>query len=126
MDTPTLSQPVVQTVESNDKILSVFCHVSSFLGVPFILPLIVYLVTRKQSRFVEFHAREVLNFHISLLLYAVCTIPLIILTCGLFIYPAILGYMALALLAFICAIVGAIKASEGDFFYYPLTIRFIS
>jgi len=29
-------------------------------------------------------------------------------------------------MSFICAIIAAIKASEGGFFFYPLTIRFIS
>ncbi len=65
------------------------------------------------------HAKEVLNFHISILIYSICSIPFIIVLIG------ILMLMGLGLLAFVCAIVAAIKASEGGFYRYPLTIRLI-
>ena len=121
MDTPTLPPPSMPpAIESNDKLLAILCHVSFFIGVGFILPLIVYLVKRRESAFVEYHARQVLNFHLSLVLYAVCTIPLIFLLIGIPIF------FALALMGFVCVIVGAIKASEGGFYCYPLTIPFIS
>ena len=113
---PTVPAPV----DAGDKTLAILCHVSFFLGVGFILPLIVYLVKRNDSGFVAAHAREVLNFHISLLIYFICACPLILVLVGFFIW------MALALLAFVCAIVAAIRAGEGGFFVYPLTIRFIS
>jgi uncharacterized Tic20 family protein len=104
----------------SDKLLAILCHVSLFLGVGFILPLIVYLVKRDESPFIAAHAKEVLNFHISLLIYSICNIPLLFLLIG---FPI---YIVLALMAFICAIVAAIRASEGGFYFYPLTIRFIT
>ena len=33
--------------------------------------------------------------------------------------------LLIALLGFICAIVGAIKASNNEYYFYPLTLRFI-
>jgi uncharacterized Tic20 family protein len=119
MDAPPLplSQP---PAPGNDKVLAILCHVSIFLGVGFILPLIVYLVKRGESEYVAAHAREVLNFHISLFIYTVCTIPLIFILIGIPIF------IALALMSFICAIIAAIKTSDGGFFFYPMTIRFIS
>jgi len=118
MDTPSL--PPNPPVQSNDKLLAILCHVSPFLGVPFILPLIVYLVKRGESELVAAHAREVLNFHISLVIYAACCLPLVYICIGI---PML---MALGLMSFICAIIAAIKASEGGFYFYPLTIRFIN
>ncbi len=117
METPSLPP-----AQSNDKLLAILCHVSLFLGVPFILPLIVYLIKREESPLVAAHAKEVLNFHISLLIYSICaTLPLLFCFClGV---PIVLG---LSVMAFICAIVAAIQASEGGFYFYPLTIRFIS
>jgi uncharacterized Tic20 family protein len=34
-------------------------------------------------------------------------------------------YAALGLMAFVCAIIGAIRAADGGFYFYPLTVRFI-
>ncbi len=99
--------PVPPPSQGSDKLLAILCHVSLILGVGFVLPLIVFLVKRDESPFVAAHAKEVLNFHISLLIYAICTIPLVFILIGIPIY------VALALMSFICAIIGAIKASEG-------------
>jgi uncharacterized Tic20 family protein len=119
MDTPQLP-PTPAPNQGNDKLLAILCHISIFLGVGFILPLIVYLVKREESPLIAAHAKEVLNFHISLLIYALCCIPLVLIFIGI---PIL---MALGLMAFICAIVAAIQASEGAFYFYPLTIRFIT
>jgi uncharacterized Tic20 family protein len=118
MDTPTLP-PIPPPAQDNDKLLAILCHVSLFLGVGFILPLIVYLVKRGESALVAAHAREVLNFHLSLLIYFICAIPLVFILIGI---PII---MALGLMSFVCAIVAAVRASDGGFYFYPLTIRFV-
>ena len=123
METPPLPPVPPQPstpVSGNDKILSVLCHLSLMLGLPFVLPLIVYLVKRDESPFVAAHAKEVLNFHISLLIYTIVSTIAVFFCIG-FVLLAVLG-----LLAFICAIIGAIKASEGGFYRYPLTIRLIT
>jgi uncharacterized Tic20 family protein len=118
MDTPL--PPIPAAGASTDKLLAILCHVSVFLGVPFILPLIVYLVKKGESEVVSAHAREVLNFHLSLLLYSICAIPLVLILIGI---PILI---ALGILSFVCAVIAAIRASEGGFFFYPLTIRFVS
>src|SRR4051794_40843475 len=88
----------------NDKIWSVLCHVSAFIGVGFILPLVVYLVMRKESEYVAANAREALNFHISLLIYAICCVPLVFVLIGI---PLLI---ALGITGFVLAIVAAVKA----------------
>jgi uncharacterized Tic20 family protein len=117
MNPPPLSPT---PVSSNDKLFAILCHVSVFISLPFILPLIVYLVKRGESEWCAAHAREALNFHLSILLYCLCTIPLVFILIGIPIY------IVLGVLSFICAIVAAIKASDGGIYHYPLTIRFIS
>jgi uncharacterized Tic20 family protein len=119
MDTPS-PPPIPPPAPGSDKLLAILCHVSLFLGVGFILPLIVYLVKRGESAFVAAHAKEVLNFHISLVLYSICALPLVFFLIGI---PIL---VALGLLGFICAIIAAVRASEGGFYFYPLTIRFIT
>jgi uncharacterized Tic20 family protein len=116
--------PPPMPLGSNDKLLAILCHISPFLSLPFLLPFIVYLVKKDESPYIAAHAKEAFNFHLSLLLYCICTVPLILVTCGLLIYPAMLLYAAIAILTFVCAIIAAMKTSDGGFFYYPLTIRF--
>jgi len=116
---PSPLPPLPAPSASSDKALAILCHVSSFIGMAFLLPFIIFLVKRDESPFVAAHAREVLNFHLSLLIYCICLIPFI------FILIAIPIYIVLAIMAFICAIIGAIRAADGAFYFYPLTIRFI-
>jgi len=123
MDSPppalTVS-PATAPSNSGDKALIILCHLSAFLGVGFILPLIVYLIKKDEPGPAAAHAREVLNFHLSLLLYAVCAIPLVFVVVGV---PLL---MLIALASFVCAIVAAVKASDGVLYRYPCSIRFIS
>ena len=109
-----------QAVSSNDKLFAIACHLCVFVGFVFVLPLIVYLVKREESEWVTAHAREALNFHLSLLLYSICAIPLCFLLIG-FLVLAGLGVITL-----VFAIVATIKAADRGFYRYPLTIRFIS
>lgn len=111
--------PVPSSLPSEAKLWIVACHLSLILGVGFILPFIVYLVKNQESPLIAAHAKEVLNFHISILIYSLCCIPLVFLLIGI---PMLMG---LGLMAFICAIIGAIRASEGGFYHYPMTIRLI-
>jgi uncharacterized Tic20 family protein len=118
MTTPTV--PPLPVAQNNDKLWIILCHLSSIIGFPFIIPLVIYLAKRQESALIAAHAAEVLNFHISLVIYVLCAVPLVFLIIGI---PIILG---LYVMAFVCAIIAAIKASEGGFYCYPLTIRLIS
>jgi uncharacterized Tic20 family protein len=94
-------------------------HLSFFLGVPFLLPLIVYLVMRKDSEFVAENAREALNFHISVLIYSLCCMPLVFILIGV---PLL---VTLGVASLILAVVAAVKASDGLCYRYPLTLRLV-
>lgn len=104
---------------SSDKVLIILCHLSWLFGVGFVLPLIVYLATRSDSSRVPEHAREALNFHLSLLIYFVCSLPLFLLGIGFLLAGAI------AVCGVVFALIAALKASKGEFYRYPWTIRLI-
>src|SRR5947209_18631964 len=95
----------VPAPKGNEKIWSMLSHLSAFFGVGIILPLVVYLAMRKESEYVACNAREALNFHISLFIYAICCIPLIFILIGI---PLLI---AIALGSLVLAIVAAVKAS---------------
>ncbi len=104
---------------ANDKIWAMFSHLSMLLGVGIILPLVVYLAMRKESEYTAANAREALNFHISVYLYILCCIPLMFVLIGVPL-AIILGLGSLVL-----ALVATIKASNGQCYHYPLTLRLV-
>jgi hypothetical protein len=116
MDSPPIapSQP-----SGSDKIWSVLSHLSFFIGVPFFLPLVVYLVMRKESAYVAENAREALNFHISVIIYALCCAPLVFIVIG---FPLM---VLIGISAFVLGIVAAVKAADGGTYRYPLTLRLV-
>jgi len=103
--------------DSADRILAVLCHLSVFYC-PFIVPLVVFLVKRN-SGFVAEHAKEALNFHLTLLFFGVlCIIPAIFCLGGPF-------YAALGVFGIVCGIIAAIRAWDGGFYRYPITFRLV-
>lgn len=110
---------VYATPSGNEKIWSLLSHLSRLISVPFSLLLVVYLSMRGESRYVTDNAREALNFHLSILLYCVCCLPLTAILIGL---PLII-LIGLAYLVF--SIVAAVKAADGGCYSYPLTLRLV-
>lgn len=83
----------------------------------FVGPLIVFLVAEKKK--MKDHAREALNWQLSVLLYGVIVLPLV------FIFVGIPLLVLIYILAIIFPIIASVKAAEGAFYKYPVTIRFL-
>jgi len=150
------------TIPSNEKNISTFTHLSTFSKwfIPFgnfIVPIIIWSVQKNKSKFVDEHGRGVINFQLSLLLYAlglfILSIPFFIWqgfnligndteiifsdhfhtqgdiasASGFLILLIIVGAIAAGILIFeiICVVSGAMSASRGEYYKYPLTINFI-
>lgn len=80
------------------------------------VPLIVYLVKKETSPKVTHHAREALNFHISIMIYSfVCAVTCI----GI---PLV---FVIAVGGIVLAIIAATKASDPVLYEYPLTLRLV-
>jgi uncharacterized Tic20 family protein len=94
--------------------------VAAYLALGFVAPLVVLLVFGPRSAYVRAHAVESLNFNLSWLLYAIVAGILLIIGIGLLILIALgIAYVVLVIMA-------SVRANNGQFFRYPLTIRFIS
>ncbi|MBY0476454.1 MAG: DUF4870 domain-containing protein [Chitinophagaceae bacterium] len=105
-------------VSSDERTMAILCHVLSIFF-SFIPALVIYLVKKDESPYVAEHAKEVLNFQISLFIYAMISVVLIFLIIG------ILLLIVLSIVALILYIIAAIKASDDILYRYPLTIRLI-
>ena len=103
----------------NDKVWAILCHISGLLGVGIILPLVVYLAMRDESEYVADNARTALNFHLSALIYCICSVPFIFIGIG------VIFFIAIGVTTFVLSIVAAIKCSDGVRYEYPLCIPFI-
>ncbi len=119
METPIMTEVTPYSPKGSDKIWTILCHLSFFVGLPFLLPLVVYLAMKNDSEYVAANAREALNFHISMLIYAICCIPLVFVIIGGFLL-ALIGICSL-----IFAIIAAVDASKGQCYRYPLTLRLV-
>jgi hypothetical protein len=121
---------------SDTRTWEVLCHLSALLlliGIPFgniFGPLIVWLIKRGDSPSVDEHGKESLNFQISLLIYlavaTAVTALLSLILIGLLLWPLlIIAFIIWPVLDLILVIVASIKASNGEFYRYPLTLRLL-
>lgn len=93
-------------------------YVTGFGGL--VVPLILWLTQRDKVEEMDEHGKAILNFQISILIYAIISIPLI-LAFGL----GILMLIVVGIVAFIFPIVNAVKASRGELPNYPFSFSII-
>lgn len=105
-------------VSNDEKNLALLSHVLCFF-VGVIAPLIIWLLKKDSSHFVERHAKESINFQISLIIYYFVAGILCFLLIGFVILPII------GIAHFILLIVASLKAYNGESYKYPLTIRLV-
>lgn len=115
---------MVEMTEKDERLWAMLCHFSIFVGhfIPFgniIAPLVIWLLKKNESAFVDHHGKESLNFQLTMLLYIIISIILAFVLIGF--------VLAIALWVFslIIVIIAGIKANDGVWYRYPLTIRFI-
>ena len=96
------------------------CFLAAFVALALLAPLIIMLVKGNESPFVRRHAVESLNFQISMLIYGLVSAILILVIVGIFML------VALAIMWLVCVIIASVKASNGEDYRYPMTIRFVS
>lgn len=134
----TPQPPVLPATEVKaDNTMGMLCHLlalTALIGIPLgniLGPLIIWLIKRDEDPFVDLCGKESLNFQISMTIYGLALflfmLPAVIIPfIGVLLLPLImLAGIALAIMVIVYTIIAAIKASEGDSYTYPLTIRFI-
>ncbi|HLT52766.1 MAG TPA: DUF4870 domain-containing protein [Flavobacteriaceae bacterium] len=110
----------------DDRQLLTLTHLSQLLTFitgcgGLIVPLVLWLTQRDRIYTMNEHGKAIVNFQLSLLIYAIICVPLILLL-GL----GILGLIVIGILYFIYPVINAIKASNGETPSYPLSLNIIS
>ena len=109
---------------SDERMWGMLCHLSTFAGylIPFgniVGPLVVWLIKKDEYAFVDDQGKEALNFQISITIYSLISAVLIFVIVGL---PLLLAVIVFDL---VMTIVAAVKANGGEYYRYPLTMRFV-
>jgi uncharacterized protein len=113
---PSTTPPSIESTP-DDRTMALVCHIGGAVG-SFLIPLIIWLIKKDQSKFVDDQGKEVINFHITLLLLHIA--------CGLtccFTYGALNGVVWVLGLVF--GIMGAVAAQKGEVYRYPFALRLI-
>lgn len=139
-------------ITTDEKNWAMGAHLSAFSGViiPFgnlIGPLVVWLVKKNESEFINQHGKAALNFQISFTIYLLLIVAMFLF--NLFksipeldalgnnpvpgdVFSAlgrwmfwILPMVFIAFFKLIVVIIAAIRAGEGKLYKYPLTIPFV-
>ncbi len=105
-------------------------------GIPFIgliATAVLWRVRHKESPFLDDHGREATNFQISLLVYVVggivAGVVFSIVTIGigapLVAVGAVVGMIFIVVLSLVGCIRGAMAAYRGEFYRYPMCLRWL-
>lgn len=87
----------------------------------FIVPLVIWITKKDEIYDMDEQGKGIINFQLSMFLYALICVPLILLI-GL----GFLGLIAIGILCLVFPIINAIKVNNGETPYYPLSIKFIA
>jgi uncharacterized Tic20 family protein len=115
------NQPI-ETIAAEERTLAVLTHLSGLAGyvIPFggvLVPIVIWMV-KSESPVISTIAKQALLLNVAVFLLVAVT-ALLWLTIIL-IPVVILFWMALGLAAVVLPIVGAVKASEGVYYRYPV------
>ena len=97
--------------------MAMLCHLLGIVG--FFAPLVIWLIEKDKHRFVDEHGRAAMNYQISLMIYYAACGLLCFMFIGLVLIPI------LTILHLVFSIIGAVKASKGKPWRYPIAIQFL-
>jgi uncharacterized Tic20 family protein len=132
----------VKTGDSTDseRTMALFIHIGAHIvnlvagGLGIFVPVLIWMVKRKDSRFIDHHGKTWLNFTLSMFVVAVGLLVVLGgLTAGgffikwwlgmIFMVLLIICFAGLALYSLIMNIVAAIKAKKGEWYEYRCLFR---
>ncbi len=107
-----------------ERTAAVWAHllggIGLLVGFSFVGPLVIWLVKKDESAFVEDQAREALNFHLVVFVALLVSSAMLLCVVGIVVLPVVW------ILGIVLSIVGAMKANEGVRYRYPWIFRIVN
>jgi uncharacterized protein len=109
---------------AEEKTFGMLAHLTALAGfiIPFgfvLGPLVIWLMKKDQSEWVDKQGKEALNFNISIAIYGIVAGILTLIVIGLFLA------IAVGVFWLVMVIMATVKVNNLEDFQYPLTIRFM-
>ncbi|MBO1003642.1 DUF4870 domain-containing protein [Pseudogracilibacillus auburnensis] len=102
----------------DERLLAMLIYVTSFFTT-IIGPIIIWLIKREESSFIDFHGKEYLNFIISYFVYGIVAGLSVLILIGFILAPIV------GVAAFVFTIIAAVKAFNGERYQIPFIFRII-
>jgi len=115
---PAAAQPVVPLSDSDARMYATIAHAGNIVF-PVIAPLIMWLIGKEKSTFVDTEGKEALNFGILAAIVYIASSILMVVIIGF------VTWFAMAVCALIFGIQAAMKANKGENYRYPFSLRLI-
>ena len=117
-DRDELDEPKKKKMSTKDeRMMAMFCHLGGIIG-GFILPLVIWLIKKDESPYIDYHGKEALNFQITMLMAHLVAGFLACFTFGL-------SSLAVLAISIIFCVMASTAANNGERYRYPMCIRFI-
>lgn len=101
-----------------------YTHISGLcwlISIPGIVgPLVCWMMKKDELPAVDAVGKEAINFHLTMLIVTIISIPLAFILVG---FITMLGALVLSI---VCPIMAAIASSNGQPYAYPMTYRFLA
>lgn len=112
-------------ISTDERTWAILVHASAFVGMVFpfghiIAPLVIWLIKRHDSPFVDANGKQAVNFQLSMTVYGLIAALLILVVIGFVLVPLVI------IAWFVLVILATLRAGNDEVFEYPLTIRFVS
>jgi len=114
---------IVEKPDKDARNWAMICHLSGLTGfvIPFgnvLGPLIVWAIKKDDHHFIDDQGKEALNFQLTMTLCLIASAIMIIVLVGILLISVLCIYILFMI------IIASIKANDGIYYRYPLTIRF--
>ncbi len=107
----------------SERTYATFLHLSLLLFhlvLPVVPALVMWLIKKDQSPYLDDHGKEAVNFQISVLIYGVCAFVLLAIGIGVILIPLVY------ILGIVGMILAAVAANRGEYYRYPMCLRLIA
>ena len=124
MTEPTFQSSSTPDLRPDERNLALLSHLGALAGslVGFghiLVPLVIWILKKDESEFVRLNALESLNFQISMTLWFMASGLLTFILIGI---PML---VVLGIVDLVCIVLATLKASNGETYHYPLTLRLV-